>query len=113
MSDGTDLSLNLSDLWKVARQFGTIMLNTNDDGTYYARIKFQTIENTSLEAKSDFNQTSPEAALSMAIASAKATVDSLKKTFGEMKKEAAKIESTTTKGDDHAQTIAITPGNDK
>lgn len=95
MSDGTDLSLNLSDLWKVARSFGTVMLNTNDDGTYYARIKFQTIENTSLEAKSDFNQESPEAAMAMVIERAKALIDSMKKQFGDLKKEVAKAESTT------------------
>ena len=96
----TELNLNLSDLWKVARQYGQVNLFTQTNGLYNATIVFDTIDHTSLEARSDYTQETPEAALSMAIGSAKAIVDSLRKTLGDVKKEVTKIE--TTKGVEHA-----------
>ena len=73
------MSDDLSSLWRIARQYGRVRLFTNADGTYHACIVFSSLEHTALEALSDFKQMSPEAALTMAIRSAQAIVDSVSK----------------------------------
>lgn len=68
---------SMSELWEAARQYGRVTLFTNDDGTYHAIIKFNTIAHTQLEAKSDYKRPTPESALQMAIESAQAIVESV------------------------------------
>lgn len=79
MTNRTPTPTNLSDMWRDARRYGRVNLYTNDDGTYYACIKFDSIAHTQLEARSDFKQVTPENALKMAIASAQAIVESVSK----------------------------------
>ncbi len=71
------MTYNLSELWKIGRQYGLVRLCTMDTGLYYACIEFATIDHTKLEASSDFKQLTPEAALTMAIKSAEAIVNSV------------------------------------
>ena len=68
---------NMATLWAEARLFGLVYLHTCDDGLYFCRITFNTIAHTSLEATSDFKNKTPEAALQMAIDSAKKIVASM------------------------------------
>jgi hypothetical protein len=77
----------LDELWAIARQYGRVALFTNCDGTYHAKIEFNTIEHTSLEAKSDFKQGTPNAALRMAIGTARSIVQGVKELAVKLEKE--------------------------
>lgn len=70
---------NLSDLFRTARQYGLVRIHTLDDGKYYCCIVFNTMKHTQLEAKSDFNQLTPEDAVKMAIKTAQSIIDSINK----------------------------------
>jgi hypothetical protein len=57
----------LDDPFFEARELGLVRLSTMNDGKYYACIEFPTIAGTKLEAKSEFNHDTPQAALSLSI----------------------------------------------
>ena len=61
------MNKNLGELFSEARKYGQVYLYTHDSGTYSCRIKFNTIKNVMLEAKSGFDHTTPEAAVNAAI----------------------------------------------
>ena len=68
---------NLGELFLIARDYGRVRIHTMDDGGYYACIEFNTIDHTSLEAKSSFHEKTPEDAVRAAIVSARKIVDSI------------------------------------
>lgn len=63
--------MNLSNLWLIARNYGRVLLRTNQNDCYFAQIVFEPSKNSSMIASSDYNQKSPEAALAMAIKEAR------------------------------------------
>jgi len=71
---------DLGTLFRTAREYGRVSIYTQSDGTYHCCIEFASIAHTKLEARSDFKQPSPEAAVQMAIDSAEAIVRSVSKT---------------------------------
>jgi pyrrolidone-carboxylate peptidase len=58
-------------LWDTARGYGLPTLFTHKDGTYSCTIRFSTISNIELEAKSGYMHIDPEVAISKAIENAK------------------------------------------
>ena len=73
---------DLSKLFLEARCYGKVNIFTMSDG-YHCKIEFNTIEHTTLEAKSRFNHETPEEAVIFAIKTAKEIVTSI----SNMKKE--------------------------
>lgn len=67
----------MKELWDKAREYGRVQLFTMDDGTHSCRIEFHTLNNIVLEAKSGFNNKTPEEALEKAIINAKLIVGEL------------------------------------
>lgn len=66
--------MTMDELWKIARQYGRVILFTSDSGTYSCDIHFHTIEHTKLEAKSGYGNVTPNEALINAIKSAEKIV---------------------------------------
>ena len=75
---------DLSKLWEEARRYGKVRLSTMDDGLYYCVIEFDSIAYTTLKAASDFNQPTPESAVSAAIVVAKTVVKDMVRINKEM-----------------------------
>ena len=73
---------DLSKLFLEARRYGKVSIFTMSDG-YHCKIEFNTIDHTTLEAKSRFNHDTPEDAVIFAIETAKEIVASI----SNMKKE--------------------------
>ena len=70
--------MNLSELFREARQYGCVYIFTCDsDGTYSCDITFHTIANTKLKAKSGYGHKTPEEAVRAAILVAEKIVDSM------------------------------------
>jgi hypothetical protein len=73
--------MSMRQLWDKARGYGRVMLWTSDKGTYSVTITFDTLKHISLEAKSGYGHTDPEAALKAAIQKAEEIVQSLQQTI--------------------------------
>ena len=68
----------LDDMFAEARQLGLVRIQTFDDGTYTAVIKFTTVDHAALEANGGYNNSSPHEALHNAIMKAKEIRSSFK-----------------------------------
>lgn len=74
------MSANLSELFRIARQYGQVDIFTSSStGKYSCYITFNTIEHTELIAKSGNGNETPEEAVEKAIRSAQEIVSSISK----------------------------------
>lgn len=71
------MSEHLGELFTIARQYGQVRIHTMENGKYHACIVFNTIKHTELQARSDFDQKTPEDAVRQAINAAQTIIDSV------------------------------------
>jgi uncharacterized protein YqfB (UPF0267 family) len=77
------MNKNLGELFRDARQYGRVRVSTMNDGDYYCSIEFNTIDHVQLEAKSSFDNKTPEDAVIGAIESAEKILDGVRKMAAE------------------------------
>lgn len=75
----------LKELFTLARKYGRVRLGTCSDGKYFSTIEFETVGNIELNAKSGYNNNTPEEALAAAIAEARTIVGSMENTIEKMR----------------------------
>lgn len=67
----------LGELFRTARQYGKVTLNTMDKGTYWCYIKFSCVPGVELKAEGDSQSKTPEEAVISAIKSAQKIVSDM------------------------------------